>query len=81
MYDLINFSEQELRAMSEAFAMSIENKKGLIEQYGLYGDDISRLMKGNRDRLQGDITVLREMNVRALTALQIVRDRQTVNSN
>jgi len=81
MYNYTDHSEEELRDMSEAFEALIKEKQSLIDLSNSYGEDLAKLSEDINKKKSRSIARLREMNVRALTALQIVKDRQTTLSN
>jgi len=81
MYNYTDHSEEELRDMSEAFESLIKEKQSLIDISNSYGEDLAKLSEEINKKKSRSIARLRELNVRALTALQIVKDRQTTLSN
>jgi len=81
MYSYTDHSEEELRDMSEAFEALIKEKQSLIDLSNSYGEDLAKLSEDINKKKSRSIARLRELNVRALTALQIVKDRQTTLSN
>ncbi len=80
MYDLINFSKKELSLTIAAYDYQINDKKSLVKEYSAWGEDLSRLMKGTVEKLQGEIEILIECKVRAITAFGIVSDRERILS-
>lgn len=72
MYLLTDYSEEELRLMSTALSELLKNKEHILE----YSSGMMPYTAVNN--MRKDTSLIREMNVRALTALQIVRDRNLV---
>lgn len=80
MYDLINFSQTELRALADLLQEKIEATTQHIygiEKYVPPGDVKYDMLSKEHKRQ----AVLKEINVRVLTSLQIVKDRETTHAN
>lgn len=79
MYNLTDYSLSDLRIIQAANEEQIDSLKAqikLISEHLHYSVGIEVTAKYNRK-----IAVLTEHNVHLLTAIQIVKDRETVNSN
>jgi ethanolamine ammonia-lyase large subunit len=79
MYNLTDFSIEELRLMAEMINSRMIYEEGCSKINRSYGDDeVTRIIQ---TRYDATIAKLKEMNVRVLTSLQIVKERETVISN
>lgn len=79
MYNLTDFSENELRYLSRMMDVAITNHQDSIDRISSFDDSVTKDRMIHR---QGNkLAMCREMNVRFLTALQIVKDRETTNAN
>lgn len=92
MYSLTDHTAQELSWMAEANAEKIEELTGIEKEYELaepLGDSFSIIansllpgfLSSRRIENAAKLKLFREHNVHVLTALQIVRDREKVQSN
>lgn len=79
-YPLTDFSKEELSLLADMIHYRLEYEKGCakhnIETYP--DDEVTRIIQG---RYNANITRLRDMNVRVLTSLQIVKEKETTLSN
>lgn len=80
MYDLINFSERELRMLSHLLQVKIQQENEEINwikssiRKGEIHNELTKVRNEN-------IATAKELNVRVLTALGIVKNRQAIQSN
>jgi len=81
MYKLENFSLSELRILNKLIDTRINTvnsfTRHLLELMPEASDTRNELMRRNNDELPE----LREMNVRILTAIEMVKQRETIISN
>lgn len=79
MYNLTDYSLSDLRVIQAANEEQIQDIVAQISLYKKYFPVGIRHIATAKDRRS--LAVLREHNVHLLTAIQIVKDRETVNSN
>lgn len=81
IYSLTDYSAKELGFLAEANADLIHLHKEMDRTYSTQSPEMQRLMSGNRKKNAEKLKFFREHNVHLLTALQIVKDRETVQQS
>ncbi len=81
MYNLTDFTLKELRMLSVAVSNEIKDKTDMIDVINLnlrHSESVKSDLIRNASH---GLSELREMNVRILTSIDIVKNRESVQSN
>lgn len=78
-YPLTEFTLKELRVLSEAITLRIEDKQIDINRTNkMWPSSVKRNLLS---KFEDGLPELREMHVRVLTAIDIVKQKETTNAN
>ncbi len=81
MYNLTEYTPQQLRVMRTAIQERIMNRREFVKAREAHGPDLMNLLIDDIKKAKDELEVLYDLRVHTITALQIVKDRQQVTSN
>lgn len=81
MYNLTEYTPQQLRVMRTAIQDRIDKQREFVKAREAHGPDLINLLIEDISAAKVELETLFEMRVHVITALQIVKDREQVVSN
>ncbi len=81
MYQLTEFSLKELKILSGLINTEISEKTNRVESINVNIKHQGKIHRDLIDRANENLPELREMHVRILTSIEIVKSKETIQAN